>query len=360
MTAIKVWDNLKKEIDRGKKGYNVGLTMGFDRLTDHVCNIQQGRYDTIGGATGTGKTALVDSPYVFHPYDYIRTHGSFYNFEIIYYSLEIEPTVKLAKFVARKIWEDHNILTNINQIYSKGNHKVPKKVLDILDSYEEYFDEMQEKTLFFRSSMSPNYLYKDLMDYAEARGKFIRNKDNIVLQYIPKDPFLITLVIIDHIGLIEGNREDQGNKKKAIDRASKILVYFRNMCKFSPVVVSQFNRGIEGMDRKENDTQEPQLSDFKDTGATQEDANTVMALFHPFKYGMEKHRGYPIMQLQRRYRSNHILKNRDGMDGLVVGMHFLGEVGKFKELPPAKNLAENPALLRKILSYGEVKKEINR
>ena len=60
MTAIKVWDNLKKEIDRGKKGYNVGLTMGFDRLTDHVCNIQQGRYDTIGGATGTGKTALVD------------------------------------------------------------------------------------------------------------------------------------------------------------------------------------------------------------------------------------------------------------------------------------------------------------
>ncbi|HBY66366.1 MAG TPA: hypothetical protein DEG69_00485, partial [Flavobacteriaceae bacterium] len=152
-----------------------------------------------------------------------------------------EPTVKLAKFVARKIWEDHGILTNVNQIYSKGNHKVPKKVLDILDTYEGYFDEMQKRTLFFRSSMSPNYLYKDLMDYAEARGTFVRNDDNIVIQYIPKDPFLITLVIIDHIGLIEGNKEDQGNKKKAIDRASKILVYFRNMCKFSPVVVSQFN-----------------------------------------------------------------------------------------------------------------------
>lgn len=328
--------------------------MGFNRLTTHVCNIQQGRYDTIGGATGTGKTALVDSAYVFHPYDYLQNNDSFYKLEIIYYSLEIEPTVKLAKFVARKIWEDHGILTNVNQIYSKGNHKVPKKVLDILDTYEGYFDEMQKRTLFFRSSMSPNYLYKDLMDYAEARGTFVRNDDNIVIQYIPKDPFLITLVIIDHIGLIEGNKEDQGNKKKAIDRASKILVYFRNMCKFSPVVVSQFNRGIEGMDRKENDSQEPQLSDFKDTGATQEDANTVMALFHPFKYGMEKHRGYPITLLQRRYRSNHILKNRDGMDGLVVGMHFLGEVGKFKELPPAKDLENNPNLIRKIMAYGKV------
>lgn len=355
MTKIRVWDNLKNEIERGKKGYNVGLTMGFERLTKHVCNIQQGRYDTIGGATGTGKTALVDSAYVFHPYDYLRNNDSFYSFEIIYYSLEIEPTVKLAKFVARKIWEDHEILTNINQIYSKGNYKIPKKVLEILDNYEEYFDEMQEKTLFFRSSLSPNYLYKDLMGYAEKRGKFIKNKDGIVIQYIPNNPFLITLVIIDHIGLIDGNKEDQGNKKKAIDRASKILVYFRNMCKFSPVVVSQFNRGIEGMDRKENDAQEPQLSDFKDTGATQEDANTVMALFHPFKYGMERHRGYPIIKLQRNYRSNHILKNRDGMDGLVVGMHFLGEVGKFKELPPAKDIVENPQLLNKIMAYGRVK-----
>jgi hypothetical protein len=325
MAKIRVWDNLKKEIDRGKKGYNVGLTMGFDRLSKHVCNIQQGRYDTIGGATGTGKTALVDSAYVFHPYDYLRNNESFYNLEIIYYSLEIEPTVKLAKFVARKVFEDHGILTNINQIYSKGNHRIPKEVLNIIDSYEEYFDIMQEKTLFFRSSCSPNYLYKDLMGYAEKRGKFIKNKDGIVTE---------------------------GNKKKAIDRASKILVYFRNMCKYSPVIVSQFNRGIEGMDRKENDSQEPQLSDFKDTGATQEDANTVMALFHPFKYGMEKHRGYPIIKLQRNYRSNHILKNRDGMDGLVIGMHFLGEVGKFKELPPAKELAENPQLLSRIIAYG--------
>ncbi len=353
MNKIKVWENLKEEINRGQKGYNVGLTMGFERLSTHICNIQQGRYDTIGGATGTGKTAFVDSAYVFHPYDYIRTIGSFYKLEIIYYSLEIEPTVKLAKFVARKVWEDHGILTNINEIYSKGKYKIPKKVVDLLDSYEDYFDEMQEKTLFFRSSCSPNYLYKDLMGYAENRGKFIRNSDGIVVGYTPNNSHLITLVVIDHIGLIDGNREDQGNKKKMIDRASKILVYFRNMCKFSPVVVSQFNRGIDGMDRKENDSQEPRLSDFKDTGATQEDANTVMALFHPFKYGMERHRGYPIIRLQRNYRSNHILKNRDGMADLVVGMHFLGEVGKFKELPPAKQLLENPSLINKILAYGQ-------
>lgn len=355
MTKIKVWDDLKKEIERGKEGYNVGLTMGFERLTSHVCNIQQGRYDTIGGATGTGKTAFVDSAYVFHPYDYIKTNDSFYKLEIIYYSLEIQPTVKLAKFVARKVWEDHGILTNVNEIFSKGKFKVSPEILDIISDYQDYFDELQEDTLFFRSSLSPDYLYKDLMGYAEKRGTFYRDKNGIIINYIPDNPHLITLVIVDHIGLITPNKADK-NKKDAIDRASKTLVFFRNMCRFSPVVVSQFNRSIEQMDRKENNAQEPQLSDFKDTGATQEDANTVIALFHPFKYGMERHRGYPVIKLKRNYRSAHLLKNRDGQADLAVGLHFMGEVGKFKELPKAKELMDNPALLTKILNYGNKKK----
>ena len=107
------------------------------------------------------------------------------------------------------------------------------------------------------------------------------------------------------------------------------------------------------MDRKQQDSQEPQLSDFKDTGATQEDANTVMALFNPFRYGMDTHRGYPILNgnnpLRRNYRSGHILKNRDGMDGLAIGFHFAGAIGKFEELPKASEIESNPVLLQKII-----------
>jgi replicative DNA helicase len=131
-----------------------------------------------------------------------------------------------------------------------------------------------------------------------------------------------------------------------------MAVFFRNIFGFSFIVVSQFNRGIEGMDRKANDAQEPQLSDFKETGSTQEDANLVLGLFNPFRYGLDMHRGYPISKLQRRYRSVHVLKNRGGKDGLAIGMHFMGETGKFKELPTAQQIEENPRLLEKILKYG--------
>tara|TARA_R110000744_G_scaffold371135_3_gene481978 strand:- start:3907 stop:4986 length:1080 start_codon:yes stop_codon:yes gene_type:complete len=358
MGKRKVWEELQVEIDRGVKGLNVGLPMGFNRLNKYIAGVQQGRYDTWGGATGTGKTAIVDEAYVFNPYDHLRSQKDPFNsLEIIYYSLEIDPVVKIAKFISRKIWEDHGILTNVNEIFSRGIHKLPREVQKLIPTYQEYFNVMQDEVLFFRNSLSPDYLYSDVMKYAESRGKVERNEHNIVTQYTPNDPNLITLIIIDHISLIDKNKKDS-SKKEAMDRASKMLVFFRNTFKFSPVVVSQFNRGIEGMDRKKQDSVEPQLSDFKDTGATQEDANTVIALFNPFRYGIAEHRGYPILEgnfpLRRSYRSGHILKNRDGMDSLSMGFHFQGAVGKFEELPKASDIKANPKLLEDILNKNKI------
>lgn len=355
MAKIDYWGQLKQNIQRGIDGYNKGLPTGFNRLNTHISNIQQKRYTTVGGATGTGKTAYVDSAYLFHPYEYLKTGESKHSLEIIYYSLEIPPEEKLAKFVCFKLWELYGVYIDSKTLYSEGKLKVPQNVIALIEELEDYFAEMQDTVLTFRSSMSPDYMYKDLMNYAEKRGKVIRNSDGIIIDYKPNDPFLITEIIIDHANLITPNKQDK-NQKAAIDRASKMLVFFRNMFRFSPIVVSQFNRGIEGMDRKEQNSQEPQLSDFKETGATQEDANIVLALFNPFRYGMERHRGYPVFKLKRRYRSAHVLKNRGGADGLVIGLHFMGEIGKFKELPTAKDLEENPKLLQKILNYGKQEK----
>jgi replicative DNA helicase len=352
MGKINYWAALKENIQRGIDGHNRGLPNGFPRLSKHISNIQQKRYTTVGGATGTGKTALVDHAYVFTPYEYLMKNKSHHSLKIIYYSLEIPPEEKLAKFVCAKLFADHGISIDSKVLYSEGEYDIPPEVIPLLDKMEEYFAKMQDEVLTFRSSMTPNFMYKDLMGYAESKGKVIKDKNGIVVEYIPDDPDLITEIIIDHSNLIGTNAEDK-SQKAAIDRASKMLVFFRNIFRFSPVVVSQFNRSIEGMDRKENDSQEPQLSDFKETGSTQEDANIVLALFNPFKYGIEKHRGYPVNQLKRNYRSIHALKNRGGSDGLVIGAHFQGNIGKFKELPKASELENNPELLQKILNTGK-------
>lgn len=349
-------------IERGKQGLNVGLPMGFPRFSNFVSNIQQARYDLIAGATGSGKTAFVDSAYVMYPYDYSKDNPNCpYELEIIYYSLEIDPEQKIAKLMANKLWRDHGIATSVSEIFSKGNNKIPTNVDNALQHVKEYFKEFQTKVKF-RSSCSPNFLYKDLMEHAELNGTIHRGPSNVegeqgpVIGYTPNNPNIITLVIMDHIGLITPNFQDKGSLKSAIDRASRTLIHFRNIFKYSPVVVSQFNRAIEGHDRMKGGN-EPKLSDLKDSGGPSEDANTVIGLYYPYRYNKEEHIGYDIKVLNRYYRSLHLLKNRDGQDNLVLGLLFMGQNGFFRELPKVSEIAMGQPGYEQIM--GSIGQEIN-
>jgi replicative DNA helicase len=351
MAKIKYWDKLKEEIARGKRGLNTGIPFsGFTTLSKHIKNIQQGRYDLIFAGTSIGKTAFVNSTYVYGAIEYLQTNpGYVHNLEIIYYSLEIPPQDQMAKHIAALIWKDHGILTSIDEIKSKGDMEISPEVEMLITKYEEKMDEIQEKYLFYRSNLNPDYLYKDLMGYAEKRGTVVRDENEFIIDYIPNDPSLITLIIIDHIGLIDLGK--YSSLKEAIDKISKTLVFFRNKFNFSPVVISQINRGSEQMDRRDGDSWMPMLSDIKNTGNVAEDSNTIIGLASPFYLGVEKCLGYDISKFRDRYRLAKILKNRDGQAQLNISFLFIGEYGGYYQLPKADELNGKPEELKKIDEY---------
>lgn len=359
MAKIKYWDRLKHSIQRGEDGLNTGIPFsGFTTLSNYIKNIQQGRYDLIFAGTNVGKTAFVNSTYVYGAIDFLQnTPGYVHDLEIIYYSLEIPPENQIAKHIASLMWKDHGILTSIDEILSRGNLKIRKEVRDLIPEYEEKMQEIQNKYLHYRSSLNPDFLYKDLITYAEKRGTIIRNSEGLIVEYVPDNPGLITLIVIDHIGLIDyGKYKDL---KEAIDKASKTLVFFRNMFNFSPVVISQINRSSEQMDRRENDNWMPMLSDIKNTGNVSEDANTVIGLASPFYYQVDKCLGYDITKFKNRYRLAKICKNRDGDVNLLASFLFIGEFGGYYQLPPANELIGKPEELRKIDEYYKQKTNNN-
>ncbi len=178
---------------------------------------------------------------------------------------------------------------------------------------------------------------------------FQRDEEGNILGYTPNNPGLITLIIIDHIGHI--NYKDFNSKKEAIDMASKHLVFFRNMCNFSPVVVSQINRDKNQKHRQAEEGWMPELQDIKDTGNLAEDANTVMGIESPFYVGVDNCLGYDITKFKDRYRLLKILKNRDGNRNLLVSFLFIGEYGGYYQLPPIKELTGKPEELKKIDQY---------
>jgi replicative DNA helicase len=351
MAKIKYWDKLKEEIARGKKGLNTGIPFsGFTTLSKHIKNIQQGRYDLVFAGTSIGKTAFVNSTYVYGAIEYLQTNpGYVHDLEIIYYSLEIPPQDQIAKHIAALIWKNHGILTSIDEIKSKGDMEISPEVEGLIGQYEEKMNEIQDKYLFYRSNLNPDFLYKDLMGYAEKRGTVVRDENEFIVDYIPNNPALITLIIIDHIGLVDLGK--YSNLKEAIDKISKTLVFFRNKFNFSPVVVSQINRGSEQMDRRDGDSWMPMLSDIKNTGNVAEDSNTIIGIASPFYLGVEKCLGYDISKFRDRYRLAKILKNRDGQAQLNISFLFIGEYGGYYQLPKADELQGKPEELRKIDEY---------
>jgi hypothetical protein len=163
-------------------------------------------------------------------------------------------------------------------------------------------------------------------------------------RYIFHNPETYVFIVIDGVGIIDTSAYE-GNVKKAVDGLTNLLADSRDIYGFSPIMVSQFNRGISDNQRAKTQGSDlaPQESDFKDSGNTYQAADLAIGLFDAFKFkafdakGM--YGGYDVLtgmmspQGHNRFRTMHILKNSYGRDGGVYGLKFIGECGYFEVLP---------------------------
>jgi hypothetical protein len=340
-----IFQDLAKAVQDGIDGKNSGIPMGFDRLNRYI-GIRKSIYTLVGGLTGSGKTSFIDDAYVLNPFDwYISRQGqaSGIKLKIIYRSMERSKTYKMAKWVSRKIFLDHGTIIPVSKLLGWQKEKMTHDEHDLFLAQRDYVGSMSEIITIIDGPDNPIGVAKHLKEYAEENGR-IEEVDKYNRVYIPNDENTVTLVIIDHIGLLKLTK-DYNNKKAAIDKMSEELRYARDMYGYSPVVVSQFNRDIANPMRIKNGDVEPQLEDFKDSSSTQDDADVVLALFDPMRYKVEDPSGYQLDRLKdefgaKYYRSLRLIKNSYGEDDIRIGLGFLGQVGMFKELPRVKNMSE--------------------
>jgi replicative DNA helicase len=359
-----IFDSVEDRIKRGMAGLNRGLPMGFERLVQYVPNVQRGTYYLVGGETGSGKTAFTDDAFVFNPYEFWRSNPEVRektNFKIFYWSLEIDKEVKITKAVCRKLFLDYGLTLDINYVLSRGKNRCSQEHFDMVMSCRSYFEEMEDVLEIMDLNQNPTGVNKFMLNYAKANGEFVfktvnNGKENIQIfdKYIPKDPNEYVLIVIDHISLMK--RERGYTVKDNIDKMSEYLIPLRNNFGYSPVIVQQLNRSNTATDRFKMDMVEPKLSDFKDSGNTQQDANVIMSLFSPRRHELENFRGYDIRKLKDRFRSLSVLKNRDGASDVRVGLQFVGEVGYFNEIPKVQEFKDDPSLYQKIVNLETINK----
>jgi hypothetical protein len=337
------FSDLSDEVKKGREGRNGGIPMGFNRL-NHYIGIRKSMYYLVGGLTGSGKTSFIDDAFVLNPVDwYIAQKGkSNIKLKIIYRSMERSRTYKLAKWVSRKIFIDHGISIPVPKLLG-WNDRMTDEEFALFESYADYIKQVEEIVTIIDGPENPVGIAKELKEYALENGTVVQI-DRYNKKYIPNDENVITLVVIDHIGLLKPIK-DYPTKKALIDKMSDELRYARDFYGFSPVVVSQFNRDIANIARIKNGDLEPQLEDFADSSQTQNDADVVLALFDPMRYKVPDPSGYDLNKLidstgAKFFRSARVIKNSYGSDDIRIGLAFYGEIGMFKELNKKKDMTD--------------------
>lgn len=334
-----IYDETLSEIERGKNGLNTGIPITFTRLSHHVPNIQQRTYYLIGGESGSGKSALVDEIFVYQAIEWMIANKDNTNIKlhIKYFSFEIDKVRKISKFIARRIYTKYKILVDINYVLSKGKNRISDEVYEAVIKERNFFYQMEEYLDIIDTPMSPTGVYKTMSEHANNNGVWTKQGYNNI--YIPNDPNLYTLNIVDHVGLTP--TEAGLTKKQTIDKLSNNAITLRNKCGFSSIHIQQLNRDLSSSDRFKIHRVEPQLSDFKESGNPVENADLVFAVFSPARYELPTFHKYNSARLGRYLRSLHLLKNRDGEADTMIGMGFIGEVGLFFEMPKSAEMTED-------------------
>jgi len=336
------FEQLKHEVQAGLDGRNNGIPMGFSRLNRYI-GIRKSMYFLVGGLTGSGKTSFIDDAFVLNPFDwYISQKDPKLKLRIIYRSMERSRTYKLAKWVSRRIFLDQGFIIPVPKLLG-WTDKMTKDEHDLFLMYEDYINNMNDVITIIDGPENPVGIAKELKAHALKNGR-IEQVDEFNKRYFPNNENEITIIVIDHIGLLKLTK-DQTTKKSAIDKMSDELRFARDFYGYTPVVVSQFNRDISNPIRIKNGDVEPQLEDFADSSQTQNDADVVLALFDPIRYKVADPSGYNMEKLTDQYgakyfRSLRLIKNSYGEDDIRIGLGFMGQIGMFKELPKRKDITD--------------------
>jgi replicative DNA helicase len=134
----------------------------------------------------------------------------------------------------------------------------------------------------------------------------------------------IQMIIIDYLQLMQGSTEKGGNREQEISKISRDLKALAKELEIPIIALSQLNRSVES--RKESKV--PQLSDLRESGAIEQDADLVMFLYRPEYYGINNDAMGQAIEGETHI---HVAKHRNGSTD-TVKVRFIKEYQKFVDL----------------------------
>ncbi len=129
------------------------------------------------------------------------------------------------------------------------------------------------------------------------------------------------LVVIDYLQLMKG-REGAASREQEISEISRGLKGLAKELKLPVIALSQLNRSVETRSEK---GKRPQLSDLRESGAIEQDADNICFIYRDFYYNKENEAARAVAELI-------IAKQRNGPTD-TVHVRFDDRYTRFEDLP---------------------------
>lgn len=281
-----------REIDliRKKPDGLTGVPSGFTQLDAMTSGWQKSDLIIIAARPAMGKTAFV--------LNMARTAAVDHGIPVAIFSLEMNATQLVKRIIASEV-----------EIAAEKIHhgKLNDQEWSVLSQRVE---RLAKAPIFINDTAGLNIF--------EFRAQCRRLKSAHDIQ----------LVMIDYLQLMSGTSSDgRGfSREQEISNISRSLKGIAKELNIPVIALSQLSRAVESRTGEKK----PQLSDLRESGAIEQDADMVLALYRPEYYGMtETSNGESTKNLAEVL----ILKHRHGSVGSVP-LTFVSEFTKFKDWNP--------------------------
>ena len=272
--AIKLKEALIKtlwKIDkiRESKDGITGIKTGYPELDREISGLNEGELIIIAGRPGMGKTTFA----LNIAKNISKSH------KVLFFSLEMSTEQLTIKAIDEELGEQ---IKNLD--YKEATNEKLKKALEELGKLELYIDD--------NAHLTTNKINSKL--------KIENNTE---------------LIIIDHLQLIE-SLEHSGTRVQEISEITRSLKLLAKSERIPIVCLSQLSRSTEGRTDKR-----PKLSDLRDSGSIEQDADVVLLLYREGYYDKSE-------KVDEKECEVIISKNRHG-ETKTIKLEFDGKISRF-------------------------------
>lgn len=287
-----VFERLKILSNKEEREKHKGLPTGFSGLDRNISGLNKSDLIIIGARPGMGKTSFA--------LNLARNVAVVGGKKVVMFSLEMTKGQLAERVLATEARVDVKKMRSGE--FNDGDWQRMGKAVESLKNAELYFDD------------SSNITVPEM----KARVRRMRNVD---------------CVIVDYLGLLASDKDYGSQRVQEVSDITRNLKLMAKDLNIPVIVCSQLARVTEGRGKQHR----PMLSDLRDSGSIEQDADIVLMLYRPFYYINEKEGPLTEEDLAKKNEAELIIaKNRHGPLE-TVDLHWNGTYTLFSTAEKTRN-----------------------